>query len=393
MTCAEAPTLESLQLAAESLATGAQEVALSPSGCMRYRRSTLGDGSTYEALIEAGRAVEVWWQYPSVANLTESLLLRDEDGDGFAELRVHGVGSLQRDFTWTSYHFLKDEESQPPHYYMAARETVHRPRWTAETVEILQEEFDAQGQVIRAEESTTGPYVSAAGNPNRDTLARAQEVGGPCTPAEEALIRQRLDEALVGTWDGTSGIPGGITCLTGSQNGPLLRHLASFFIAQQSARRRVVILCADNLVDEQNRPVRARTTWYSFFWNDRIVVNRQLFFSDTAHGQRSTMFHEAMHPYLGWHDSEEPEDRDRDPIYACEKYCFGEANRCNCETCLKIPACAPPCRDLPDCVETWECPCPGQEGEYATEIECAVNCPSGLQCFGYGKCAPKDRCK
>ena len=112
-----------------------------------------------------------------------------------------------------------------------------------------------------------------------------------------------------------------------------------------------------------------------------------------------TLAHELLHyTSLGLHDSahtgnEDSRMEEGDRVYACSILCAGgigrAPTRCHCATCLDTGVCDERCKiDFPCSKPDMGaiCPCLLRNKWYETFEECAVDCSSGLACFGFSKC-------
>ena len=102
-----------------------------------------------------------------------------------------------------------------------------------------------------------------------------------------------------------------------------------------------------------------------------------------------------MHYVDGLHEIDGGTDDPADPIYGCEKACYGGGNSQDCAACLGTRQGDSRCDHLPQqpCAGSPPayCPC-GTPRMYASETACAVGCPSGLACFA-SRCKPRGPCR
>lgn len=356
-TSQDAITAGSLEAARLALEAGADEVSLSPAGCVRYSRVTSGAMVVHEELTASDWTMETWSH-----TITQSHGLRDADMDGF--------------FEWRSYveHAALPGDQRviismysPETTYLARREIYQR--LDAETMRVLWEEDAGEGLALVADfqASTTDRYTATL--PGTSTFAgRRAPVADACSDENLDLIRQRLAEA----------IQQGIECMNKYGRPDLAVKLAHNY-----ATRRFIIGCSSctdqaqiNIWPDPTMPV--------------ILTVCDEFFKGDANWQRSTLFHEMEHLSEPPHDPTiEDQAGDKnwevDPIYACESMCFNSAaTKCSCATCLRSTKCNPRCASLAECDPELgaQCLCPSRRKWYNSFGECAVACPSGLACFG-----------
>jgi len=206
------------------------------------------------------------------------------------------------------------------------------------------------------------------------TSVRSERVGqaspaGACSGDQLNLIKQRLAE----------GVQQGMSCMYGHGRPDLAVKLAHNY-----ATRKLLISC-ESCTDQAQITV----------WPDPtmpvVLTVCDPFFNGDANWQRSTLFHELEHLSEPPHDPTiEDQAGDKnwevDPVYACESMCFNPgATKCSCATCLKTKVCSSRCSGLEECNPQLgaKCLCPSRQKWYDTFALCAVQCPSGIACFGY----------
>ena len=79
--------MESLQAAQAAYEGGAQDIAISPGGCLRYKRQMPPNGPGFQTLTFAGQTVLDWQHLRPIATIPYWLSIgrRDDDLDGFFE--------------------------------------------------------------------------------------------------------------------------------------------------------------------------------------------------------------------------------------------------------------------------------------------------------------------
>jgi hypothetical protein len=108
----------------------------------------------------------------------------------------------------------------------------------------------------------------------------------------------------------------------------------------------------------------------------------------------STIFHEVSHFVFDLHEIGDGSDDPQDEVYGCERTCFGKATSQTCAQCIGKKNGTPTCRQYPEVPCTADVPtlCTCDKKIYLDELECHVECPSGLACFFEG-CAAHGPCR
>ena len=366
--CSDDPvTTASLLAAKDALAGGATDVALSPGGCVRFRRAlTAGGSPVFEEITYRG-AIALRWDYTT----TTAAGKHDLDLDGFFEWRAALTKGTTSD----------DDLEIVTHYSPVNHDPTHRETYTREgdVVHVLWEVPDGSGgwEAEREFDTTVIIYDTL------DELSATGQVAGlqaGCTPEQAAAVKAAFDRVF----------KDGLDCLSASGS-PLADKLIHLLLHADFD-----LQCAALGNGANGRPILAQSSWLNvggiFIGSILITVNTDAFFGLSANDQAETMFHEVLHPVLGGHNpvlelQTSPDKRAQvDQIYACAAHCFDpNATKCSCATCLGTNVCDARCQYKADCEPKLGavCPCPSRWKWYDSLIQCEVECPRGLACFGY----------
>jgi hypothetical protein len=365
----DTPSTDSLAAARAALTSGADEVALSPGGCVRYRRTRAGGQTTYEEITAGGR-VGLTWNHSG----QESTGQRDADADGFFEWRATvrrgpALSDVRTEITRYS----------PGSKALTNRETCTRP--SDATLQVQREEADPSGALRIVEQfvSDDEGFEHAAGAP--------AGMPGPnppagCTPQQLQMLQERLEH----------GVGHGLTCLHELKQDDLWLDLLFHYAA-----RDIRLVCAP-IPGPGGMKVNGEA-YYDPSVPVVITVDMAKLPSDLEE-VAAGLLHEMFHLHFGPHkrgSKSWPRFREIDPTQACEDLCFVKegVTKCACARCLGTNICDPRCAIFEDCDPALgaTCPCPRGANAYKffpTCRECLVKCPSGLACFGFSSCIPLD---
>jgi len=385
-TCGGDPvTKASIDAARAALEGGADNLFLSPNGCLRYSRVVSGGFVTHEEMLIYYTPVMVWDHTPA-----QSIGQEDGDLDGFFERRIEATrGATVNDdrLVISSY--------SPSTQALAARITSTR---TADVIHVLEEQANASGTLVPVAKYDRGLWVDTLAPQSPHTTARtsADVQAAPCSPLDcsQDTLRKKFDDA----------VNQGLQCLHRNKAYDLEHRLTSALF------RDPVNLACESIPPRPEGKVLARTSqaWpypLDLFPHATIAVNQDEFCGLGATEQLAVLFHESMHLENPNHDpnKETASDRDQvDQFYACQKFCFNppqSVTQCSCATCLETSKCDARCdtalgfQTCSDDFGAW-CPCPTRLRWYRSCTECLTECPSGLGCSFFSSCLPvnKGRC-
>jgi hypothetical protein len=341
------PSAASLAAARAASAAGAPVVDLSAGGCIRLERS----GDT-ERLTVAGAVVS-----ELVTSATGTTTRRDDDRDGFFEVTAK----------------TEDGRAEIVRRDPATRAVVRRETRTidGDEVHVIVEEHGEVVQQFKTGRAGHSSGVSASGllgyDPQYCGAERDKEYNDLMNAAVQKLT----------------------ACLEKKGRGDIALELMDAYARSQ-------ILCEDiegayaAAIDSQDGRGYGR-----------VVVNPGAMAELVRADQLRVMGHELLHyTSLGLHDSAHSEAKEEsrwfegDRVYACTSLClpgysFGQPNKCSCATCLETNVCDGRCAEFNECQDPnlgAICPCLLRNKWYPTFEECAVDCSSGLACFGFSKC-------
>jgi hypothetical protein len=385
------PSSASIMAAAEALEAGVSDVALSPAGCFRYRRTQLNSQTRAEEMSLNGLTT-LRWEHTA----TQSVGMFDHDLDGFFEERIDLV--YDPSFADT---IVSQRQYDPATGRLVRRESIQPV--DAQTRRITWEEADTSGllQVVADFTVPIGtpytfdqpvlatPTTRAAQNSNTICQSGCGTAGagyGTCTIEQLAIILNRIRE----------GVAKGVECLERNGRGDLARKILDVTVTN-----RFSVFCKDT----GNAGYVACNDDCGFPQKPVIIhINRDKFFGSegTESNQRMTMFHEFLHleGIFGGHPANIGDYSQFDPVRACTELCFNpNANQCHCTTCLHSRSpkklcderCQryAPCNSGPNQCNAACCvgPCEG-EGCCPPERICnkkfaetAICCPTGQQCY------------
>jgi hypothetical protein len=357
-------TSESLEAAHAALEAGANEVNLSPGGCLTYRRTLENGVATFEELSANGKPVFQIRRQGSTETYD-----RDGDQDGFFELRVTRTTASNPDTV------IVAETLSPATQQVVRRERRTKTNSTS-VVRVVIDQDSGHGLRRSAEYDATPESYASARAVAADTRT--------CTSDELSRAKDLLKQCM------DNGPPcldrHGLTGL-----GAELRYFHS---------QGVKFNCTDDSNSATAQATDAPETGI-FEGSPTILINPFKLEKNlgTDFGRAGTICHELMHySALGLHnpaDLRSPRSRELDPVSACETICFNPpdiATKCHCATCLGTDICDPRCQPYMDCNPDMgaRCPCFWNQQWYPTLSECLADCPSGLLCFGYSYCEHLD---
>jgi hypothetical protein len=357
-------TGDSLEAARAALEAGANEVNLSPGGCLTYRRTLENGVATFEELSANGKPVFRITRQQNTENY-----MRDGDQDGFFEVQATRT-------TGSNPNTLLVAETLSP----ATQQVVRRERRTKAT-------STAVVRVVIDHDSGSGLRRSAEYDATPESYASAPAIAADsraCTSDELSKAKDLLKQCM------DNGPPcldrHGLTGL-----GAELRYFNS-----QGVKF--------NCTDDSNSATAEATDAPEkgiFEGSPTILINPFKLEKNlgTDFGRAGTICHELMHySALGLHNPADllsPRSRELDPVSACETICFNPpdiATKCHCATCLGTDICDPRCSPYLDCDPDMgaRCPCFWNQKWYPKLSECLADCPSGLLCFGFSFCEHLD---
>jgi hypothetical protein len=366
----DSPTIESLTAAKTQIATGANEVALSPGGCYRYGRSTSGGAETQEILFNGATVL-------SFRNTATQLTGQINSTSTSRLLWNLQRGATPNDFTSVQSHY------NPSSGMILSRTSTVA---TGGSYQVTEEKADQSGNllVVAQYEATVDDFDHANQVPSATGQVAASSFG--CSIGEEQRLSAAYDHAV--------GV--GLECFKHYQasNDVLLMMMFNY------TARDVLFLCdptlnangrADrNAINDPSKPIT-------------ISVSDPLTFNLDDRDLSAVLFHEFLHFQFGPHSpylQNSNRRKEFDRTYACESLCFGMSDspqggnsnptKCTCASCLQTNVCDPRCKLEPDCNPTFFiCPCPTGKNafkQFSDCTTCLVNCPSGLACFGFSTC-------
>jgi len=363
-------TVASLDAARAALASGVNEGALSPNGCVRYRRQLDSSGRvTSQTILHAGMPVLVWNH-----SATQSTSAMDLDRNGCPNWRstVRRGSSVNNDYAVRER--LEDATGKA-----LTRETYTR---TNDVVHVTLEEADSSGALRTVAKFDTTLFEDAPFAGAVASIAAASVTTTGCSPEQAQRLQDRLRD----------GVATGLTCMQHFHGGDIATTVAFNYTF-----RPIVIRCATLPTQ-----VAARVSNRSFYdptTDIEISVNGDRFFNNLSdYEQGKVLWHEMLHLHFGPHNKKArslSRFDEYDPTTACEDLCFGPADvsKCKCASCLKTTKCDQRCAIYQNCDSNlgYICPCPTGPNafKYFDECtDCLVACPSGLACFGFSRCSP-----
>jgi hypothetical protein len=367
-------TVTSLDAARLAILGGANDVPLSPQGCVRYQRVHNTQGQITSETISYGAKPGLTWSHLP----TRTEINMDADLDGCPEWRaVITRGATINDRK------VEIVELNSPTGNIRSRKTFTQ---TNDVVHVQQEESDASGQLRLVAKYDTGLSVSAGTSPG------AAPAAGPCSSSDciESILQDKLRRAL----------DDGLQCLHKNKVFDLeMQVTAAYF------RLPIKVRCANLDAAKDASTITPFPFPLDLFPNVNIDVNQNRFCGLSEQEQRGILFHELMHLVIPDHDPDQERDIGKresvDRLYGCQSMCFNPPNnvtQCACASCLGTTKCDGRCDkalgflDCSDDFGAW-CPCPARLKWYPSCTDCLVGCPSGLACFAFSFCVPVNKGK
>ena len=329
------PTLEILDAAHDQLTAGADDVALSPDGTLRFRRTRAGGVTTEE--VVRGSTVFAQWVHSGDTTTASA----DGNGDGVIGTVITAERAPARRATVS---FDLDGDGTPD---------------TTET--LVQDGPDSlQAQITGAAPATFATTVLQEAGP---VVPRANEV--PCTPDTIAKAKTATNGAITN----------GLACLRRLGLDDFAR-----IIAAKKARDGVRFACDDSDRCAQMDVLDGLTG--GALPSPIDITLGPKFGPQTGACSNSEMviFHELLHLATGGVHSPTL-DRTTfqglatDRVYSCTDLCYrpGLATKCECATCLGVDRCHPKCAAFADCPDVGGC----DAAVAITKAECP---PVACQC-------------
>lgn len=356
--CATDPITDASFAAAQAaLAGGATDIALSPNGCQRYRRTLVNGALTSETMTLGGFPVFITYYLSN--NSVE--MRTDTDQDGFQE-EVFYIYFAPGTTRMTS-RVLNRYDPRTKRWIGRRTET----RLTDTTVRVLVEEWDTAGVLIAREEFERSlVYAFPDSGLNAQELPTlADGLQAACSPEDQQLLEERMGDAL----------KVGAECFKNN------KHRNASALSQFRFTPRVNFVCDPTMSsvaqatdgDFPRGPITITVNPNSF---KAPGPNSLLPGESTSAFQSRVMFHEVGHFMLGEHSPRTENYSQVDRTRACERLCFDpSANQCHCQTCLGDKTCANGCSALPACSSSIQ--------------QCGTRCCVG-PCDGTA-CCPSER--
>lgn len=387
-TCATDPITDaSLAAAQAALAGGATDIALSPNGCQRYRRTLVGGVLTQERMLLNGFIVQTS-NYP-VNGASEILI--DVDQDGINELQT---------YVYYAPNSTRMTSRLSSRYDSRTRRLLRRRNETRKddtTVHVIAEEWDTAGTQISREEFDASLLVTFGTDTIGAYAAPATE--GIAAPTGCGAFDQTLRDRL------KDGLKKGVACLDKYKH----PHTSDFKRFQLSPN--VIFMCDTALsayAQYQSGDLPKGTAVINVNPNSLQApsATHMLPGESINDFQSRVLFHELGHFYES-HSPRTENYSQFDKTRACDALCFNtDANQCHCQTCLGDKTCNNGCSALPACQSSiQQCgnrccagPCDGSTCCPSERIcnkksnETAVCCPTGEECInlagGSSSCCP-----
>lgn len=337
------PTLAVLEAARAELAGGADDVALSPDGTLRFRRSTAGS-VTIEEIVREGATLAQW-----VHSGDSTTASADGEGDGSNGTVITAERAPVRRATVATDH---DGDGSPER-----TTTLTQSGATDVQVQIAGTAPDSFTTTLLQEMRPITPAASRT-----------------CTPADISTARTALAGA-------TST---GLACLRGLGLGDWAN-----LIAGKIARDGIEFACDDSnncaqvdILDGVTRGLLPTSLGINigagFAAGAGACANREM-----------VMFHELLHIATG--DGHSPfldrttfEGLATDRVYSCTDLCYrpGQATKCECATCFGVDRCDPKCAGFLDCPDVGGCDVAVAMTQTSCPPTACQCCPSGGFCSG-----------
>jgi len=407
------PTEASLQAARTAIVAGGTDVALSPSGCLRYKRVFSGSILTREETRFDGQLVSAWDHaiqplatfpspFPPLPFMVASSSgIRDNDLDGFSELRSTIVRLIPLSTAGArQIHFQVEELAPGSQTVVQRRSSLYPGDGTVHvTVEAI---VTGMLQVVRKFVAPANIKVATTSAGTRCNLS-GPEMIVPC-PGD---LLTKVESIIL-----TVGVNGG-SCLRTAGLSAEADNVAQ--VASTLASSRDIILQCER--GDTDRLAGINTSQVKDPMSPVLIaINLDCWDNASNSDREIIIFHELLHTLdntfelQGWdHDpslenlAENNNDRYRelDRIGACNSLCNNPSTtQCECATCLGKKACDAPCNSKAACFTSqiggW-CDCPNAKPPkhewYDSINACAGACPSGTGC-AFVLCKPEmNACK
>ena len=369
-------TIEAIKRARLALAGGADDVPLSPQGCVRYTRQRDSNNIVIsEKITYAGLASLVWTH---TATRSESFL--DADFDGCPEQRTLITRGATRN----------DDKVVVSDFSSTTAVLVRRTTYTrsGDVMRIVVEEANNLGNLAQVANVVQSVFVQAP--PRRDCLPEGSSdpnCGVSCTGQQcsSSNLSSQFQAAL----------DKGLSCLFGRGMPEIAKIIRTAAINDFS------LVCDPNL---PNTAAAMLNFWDGFVDvtnNKTVFVNPNIFCCLSTNGQSSVLFHEFLHINLPAHWNSNTDDH-IDRVLACQSLCFNctkVPDQCSCALCLGTLPSSSKCSDLQCCPGIRSC-CPSGKDSCSTGCKdlkndsqncgaCRRECTACETCVS-GKCVQKD---
>jgi len=359
--------LAAVVAARAAIEIGESNLDLNGDGTTDYRRTVDGSGNLLreELDVDQDGTADMVWDYSGDTKTYRE----DRDHDATPE-RTTDVTQDAADPTRVTYVQGRDTNGDGQVDY---RVTYTVDPSEENVVLQLEEDVDFDGTFDWEETATTTRIQHA--------IASVSTSGATaCTPAQKAALETAFDNA----------VKNATTCLNRMDSGAAL----DFARTVAGARFKLGCIPGDGTYCAEADVDNARHRW---FGRDELPINVTTdgFGAAGCGSLEATIFHEIMHYVAGLHEIGDGTGDPADPVYACEKSCYGGGNSQDCAACLGARQGDDRCRHFPQAPCTAAapayCPC-GTPRMYPTETACAVGCPSGLGCFA-SRCKARGPCR
>jgi hypothetical protein len=352
--------------AKKALLAGATSADLDNDGYNEYRRQLDSRGRVLREQIDVDGdgLADLVWDYSGSTKTFRA----DTDGNGIAEVSMDVTEDTADSVI---HHFMTTSDSSGDGIPDLRRSYSIDPR--QDMVDVLVEEDPGQDGSFPTRTTFTTIRVQHANMTSEDTRQLAA-----CTASQQAAIHTAFDKA----------VSDGLTCLLSIDRGLAYRYAkilasSSFNISCGSEGGNI---CAH--MDKDN----AAYPWFGR--NELPIFIDPAGFTSACGSLESTIFHEVSHYVFDLHEIGNGTTDPQDEVYGCERTCFGMATSQTCAQCIGKKNGTPTCKQYPEERCTADVPtlCRCDQKLYPSELECNVECPSGLGCYG-GECSPRGPCR
>ena len=358
------------------------DVALSPAGCLRYRRSVdIAARRAREETIFDGQLVVSWDHLltstgrpnepPSYA--INSVGWRDNNGDGFGEWRAMVYRRLDGTFLYREAEELNRDTLQ-----VNWRQIISGNRLSG-TMHVRLEEGEGPSTLVTEYDA---PIVVEAGEQIRTEESSNISVECPAGLREELIV---------------------LMTIAAANGGRCFQNVGMFGEAievQKAAVRPFQLVCEAGPTGRRAAIDLLRA--YDTVAELQVTINTTQWTAMDSSFRERILFHEMLHIALddihhpaleGLRNTNDDRWRELDRVSSCTSLCYNpNPTRCECARCLRKRECTPPCDRLRECYSrtlSGICPCPSDRQRwYETIFECAGACSSGVECFGV-QCIPE----